>query len=54
MSDKEVNNSGTNDQGNDYTAYKDESYEYDNADGSHYENDGQGHGVYERFDHPSL
>ena len=35
-------------QGNDYTAYKDESYEYSNADGSSYHNDGQGHATYER------
>ena len=54
MSDREVNNSGTNDQGNDYVAYNDESYEYHNADGSYYENDGQGHGTYERYNNQST
>jgi len=44
---KEVSNSGTNERGADYTAYKDTSYDYNNPDGSKYQNDGAGHAVYE-------
>ena len=46
-----VNNKGTNSQGNDYTAYKDGKYAYKNprSDGqapSRYFNDGNGHAFY--------
>ena len=42
-----MSNSGTNSQGNDYTAHEGGAYEYENQDGSRYENDGDGHGRYE-------
>ena len=48
-----VNNRGTNSQGNDYSAYKNGSFAYRNAnsDGStnsRYFNDGHGHGFYDK------
>merc|ERR1712029_516479 len=55
---REVNNSGTNSQGNSYTSYSDGAYRYTNSNSGgqtsgRYFNDGHGHGFYKSANQPT-